>query len=95
MTLYEQYGGPPKQAFTSGMGCNFCSKTGYSGRTGIYEVMSVTDAVKEVLVAKGSPAAIRNAAMAEGMRSLQQEAVRLVTDDVTTLAEVSRSMYTL
>ena len=95
MALYEQYGGPPKRVFSHGGGCNLCSRTGYSGRTGIYEVMSVTDAVTEVLVAKGSPAAIREAAMAEGMRSLQQEAVRLVTEDVTTLAEVSRSMYTL
>ncbi|MDQ6946603.1 MAG: Flp pilus assembly complex ATPase component TadA [Actinomycetota bacterium] len=95
MALYEQCGGPPKRVFGHGEGCNLCSRTGYSGRTGIYEVMSVTDAVKEVLVAKGSPAAIRKAAMAEGMRSLQQEAVRLVTEDVTTLAEVSRSMYTL
>lgn len=95
LALYEQYGGPDKAIFTHGEGCNFCSKTGYSGRMGIYEVMSVSDAVKEVLLAKGSPSAIRAAAMAEGMRSLQQEAVRLVTEDVTTLAEVSRSMYTL
>ena len=95
MALYGQFGGGQKRVFTHGEGCNLCSKTGYSGRTGIYEVMAVTDGVKEVLVAKGSPAAIRDASMAEGMRSLQQEAVRLVTEDVTTLAEVSRSMYTL
>ena len=95
LALYDAFGGPPKDDFTHGEGCNFCSKTGYQSRTGVYEVMSVTDAVREILVDKGSPADIRKAALSEGMQSLQQEAIRLVAGDVTTLAEVARSMYTL
>jgi type IV pilus assembly protein PilB len=95
LALYEAHGGEPKARFTHGEGCNFCARTGYLSRIGVYEFMPVTDAVKEVLVERGSPAQIRAVAAAEGTRSLLGEAMRLVAEDVTTIAEVARSIYTV
>jgi type IV pilus assembly protein PilB len=95
LALYEAYGGRPKTEFTHGEGCFFCAKTGYQSRIGVYELLAVTDAIKQVLVDKGSLEKLRAAAVGGGMRTLHQEGMRLVADDVTTIAEVTRSIYTL
>jgi type IV pilus assembly protein PilB len=95
MAIYEALGGPPKTDFTHGEGCFFCSQTGYQSRIGVYELMAVTDAVKKVLIDKGTLEELRAAAVAGGMRTLHQEGTRLVASDVSTIAEISRSIYTL
>jgi type IV pilus assembly protein PilB len=95
LATYEAFGGPAKTEFTHGEGCYFCSQTGYQSRVGVYELLAVTDAIKQVLVDKGSLEDLRAAAVAGGMRTLHQEGVRLVANDVTTMAEVARSIYTL
>ncbi|MGH9190761.1 MAG: GspE/PulE family protein [Acidimicrobiales bacterium] len=95
MATYESLGGPPKTVFTRGEGCNFCSRTGYLGRIGVYEVLTVTDAIKEALVHKSTPNEIRDVAAGEGMRNLRQEATQLVDADITTIHEVSRIIYTI
>jgi type IV pilus assembly protein PilB len=85
----------PDHGFVRGRGCNFCAQTGFLDRTGVYELMPVTDAIRELVVARASHDEIRKAALAEGMHTLAQEAARLVESGVTTLNEVLRSIYVM
>ena len=84
---------PPADGFVRGAGCAFCSQTGYYDRVGVYELMSVSDSIREMIVDHAHQADVRKVAQAEGMRSLTEEAARLVAEGTTTLTEVLRSIY--
>jgi type IV pilus assembly protein PilB len=86
-------GNPPPGGFIRGHGCNFCSQTGFLERIGVYELMPVTERIRELIVDRAAHDDIRKAARIDGMRTLQEEAARLVEGGVTTLAEVLRSIY--
>jgi type IV pilus assembly protein PilB len=91
--LQAMGGEVPEAGFVRGAGCNFCAHTGYLERIGVYELMPVTDAIRELILDRASHDELRKVARVEGMRTLQEEAVRLVQDGVTNLAEVLRSIY--
>ncbi|WP_245665194.1 GspE/PulE family protein [Actinoplanes subtropicus] len=86
-------GRPPRGGFVRGAGCNFCARTGYLDRVGVYEMMPVTEAIRAHILASAGHDEIRQTARKEGMRTLQEEAARLVSDGVTTPAEILRSIY--
>jgi type IV pilus assembly protein PilB len=87
-------GGPePTEDFRHGVGCHFCAHTGYLERTGVYELLAVTDEVRELIVQRAPHDEMRKLALSQGMRTLQEQAVRLVRDGSTTAAEVMRSIY--
>jgi type IV pilus assembly protein PilB len=81
-----------KRAFVRGAGCNFCGHTGYFERVGIYEVMRATDEIKQLVVDHAPHETLRSLAVEQGMRTLHDQALRLVTEDQTTLAEVLRTV---
>ena len=81
--------------FVTGEGCNFCGHTGYYDRIGIYEVLAVTDEMKELIVTDAPHAELRALAIEQGMTTLRDQAMRLVTEDKTTIAEVLRTVYVL
>ena len=91
--LYRHFGGPPKDAFVRGTGCNFCRDTGFRERVGVYEVLAVTDEVGKVLLRGGSPREVREVALDQGMRTMATEAMSLVAAGVTTIDEVLRNVY--
>jgi type IV pilus assembly protein PilB len=95
LSFYTSIGGPEKDEFFHGEGCNFCSGTGYQERIGVYEVLRMTDAMRQLIVSEPSHGAMRELAIEEGMRPLRAEALRLVAEDVTTIAEILRSVYPL
>ena len=95
MAFYEDSGGPPKTEFFRGIGCNFCSDTGYQDRIGVYEVLEMTPEIRRLIVGWATQEELRNLAQKQGMRTLRTEAINLVEQDVTTVAEVIRSLYTL
>jgi type IV pilus assembly protein PilB len=96
LAFYRDIGGGTKKQFWMGEGCNLCSRTGYSDRIGVYELLRMTESLKEMLVNKRpSHEAMRLLAQSEGMRSLRQEACGLIDADITTIAEVVRCIYTL
>jgi type IV pilus assembly protein PilB len=78
-----------------GAGCNFCSHTGYFERVGVYEVLKVTDELRELVTGGAQHHDIRTLAIEQGMRSLRDQAARLVADGTTTIAEVLRTVYVL
>ncbi|MCA1710638.1 MAG: GspE/PulE family protein [Actinobacteria bacterium] len=96
LSFYKEVGGKvPARGFFHGLGCNFCNQTGYQDRIGVYELLRITDEMRQLIVANPSHDAMRELAMRQGMRTLRQEAVRLIGEEVTTIAEVIRSIYVL
>jgi general secretion pathway protein E len=69
-------------------GCTQCQKTGYQGRTGIYELMLVTDAVRALVLKNVDSPTIRRCAVEEGMDTLREDGARKVLEGVTTIEEV-------
>jgi type IV pilus assembly protein PilB len=95
-SFYENAGGAGNVEFYVGEGCNFCAQTGYSDRVGVYELLEVTPEMRELIVAPNpSHDQMRRLAIAQGMRSLRWEGIRLVDEGVTTVAEIVRTIYTL
>ena len=73
-----------------GVGCEKCNKTGYKGRVGLYEVMEVTEELRELVLVGASGLEIRRKAIDEGMITLRQSGLRKVKEGVTTIEEVVR-----
>ena len=95
LAFYERAGQTPKDVFMKGQGCVTCSQTGYTGRIGVYEVLRVTDEMRDLIVRNATLEEIRDLAIEQGMVPLRDQALRLVADDVTTVAEVMRTIYIL
>ena len=74
--------------FYYGEGCAECSKTGYRGRIGLFEMVIITDAIRELLNKKAPTLAIRQKALEQGMRSLRDDGLRAIFDGNTTIEEV-------
>jgi type II secretory ATPase GspE/PulE/Tfp pilus assembly ATPase PilB-like protein len=70
------------------VGCEHCSKTGFRGRIGIHELLPATSAVKQAIATNQTMAALRNLALADGMRTLKMDGIRRVIAGQTTLSEV-------
>jgi len=94
MAFYEQAGGRPKTTFWRGEGCYFCLGTGYRERIGVYELMKITPEIKRLIVGWATQEELQRMAVSQGMGTLLHEAIRLVEDDITPIAEVIRSIYT-
>jgi len=71
-------------------GCMRCSETGYRGRAGIYEVMTVTEEIRALIVARATAAEIGRMAVSQGMRTLREAGLAKVRTGETSLAEVAR-----
>ena len=81
--------------FSIGRGCNFCSRTGYRERVGVFELMRATDEIKRLLIAGATVEALRATARSEGMESLLDAGVAMIDTGVTTISEIMRSVYVL
>ena len=87
-------GTPPEMAETmrcyQGAGCSSCSGTGYKGRIALYEVMPMSDGLREVVLAGGSNSEIKRAAIEAGMDSLRRSGIDKISEGVTSIDEVLR-----
>jgi type IV pilus assembly protein PilB len=94
-TFYEELteGQGTKQHWYRGTGCNFCSNTGYRDRIGIYELLRVTPELKRLVVGWATQDELRRMAVSQGMRTLKDEAMALVENDITTVDEVVKTIY--
>lgn len=73
-----------------GRGCPACLSTGYRGRTGIFELMVMSESLRGRIMGTSDAGAIRRAAVEEGMRTLYQDGIRKAVEGVTTVEEVVR-----
>jgi type IV pilus assembly protein PilB len=79
--------------FYEGEGCIECSGTGFRGRTAIHELLELTDAVREMILAKRPSSEIRRAAREEGMHFLRESAIDRVKRGLTTLKEINKVTF--
>jgi type IV pilus assembly protein PilB len=73
-----------------GKGCDKCNNTGFKGRVGLYEVMEVTEELRELILVGASSLELRRKAVEEGMLTLRMSGLRKVKEGVTTVDEVVR-----
>lgn len=90
---YEKATGEKRTEFQYGVGCESCAYTGYLGRTGIFEILRITDAVRTLVVNGANSTEIRNKAIDEGMSTLMKDGMLKVQLGITTPSEVLRSAY--
>ena len=74
-------------------GCEACERTGYKGRIGIYEIMTVTPKLKSMIARNVAADELKEAAMTEGMHTLRQSAARKVLEGVTSVNEMIRTTF--
>jgi type IV pilus assembly protein PilB len=90
----EQAGFSPADAGVvtpmKGTGCSLCNFTGYKGRVGLYEVMEISEAMRELILVGASALELRRRAIENGMITLRQSGLRKVRDGLTTIEEVVR-----
>jgi type IV pilus assembly protein PilB len=72
------------------VGCSRCGGSGYKGRTGLYEVMVMTEETRDLTVERASADEIRKVAVSQGMRPLRADGFEKVKNGVTSIAEVAR-----
>ncbi|MFI5167700.1 MAG: type IV-A pilus assembly ATPase PilB [Thermoanaerobaculales bacterium] len=75
---------------SKGRGCDKCAATGYKGRVGLYEVMDMTDDMRELILSGATAVELRRKAIEEGMISLRQSGLQKIREGVTTVDEVVR-----
>ncbi len=73
-----------------GTGCEVCNQTGYKGRVGLYEVMEISDELRELILVGASGLELKRKAVEEGMITLRRSGLRKVMEGVTTIEEVAR-----
>jgi type IV pilus assembly protein PilB len=71
-------------------GCAICSDTGYKGRVGLFEVMEVTNEIKDHILAKSQPKDVKEVALRNGMVSLRMSGLAKIKEGVTSIEEVLR-----
>lgn len=95
LTVYEEEMGQPPTAFYKGKGCSLCAGTGYRGRTGLFEVLLISEEVRKMLLGNASAGDIKVQAFEEGMVSMKRDGMLKVTEGITSVSEVLRSVFSV
>jgi len=82
-----------KTTFYANVGCDACNHTGYRGRTAIHELLDLSDNIREMIVERRPGSEVRRAAVAEGLTSLRESALRKVFAGISTLHEINRVTF--
>lgn len=91
--LVEDWQGREEATLYRGAGCRYCHRTGYSGRSGIYEMMPMSGRIKQLLLERASPIRVMEAAVESGMTTLRQAGWLKVETGVTTIQEMNRVTF--
>ena len=93
--FYDESGGTPQEIFYHGTGLQLLQRHRLQGTHWRLWLLVMTPEIKRLIVGWATQEELHNLAMKQGMRTLRQEAVSLVAQGITTVAEVIRSVYTL
>ena len=80
----------PKVVPQRGKGCSRCGGTGYRGRVGVFEVMEISDRLRQMVMTNASVLELKQCAIDEGMDTLRQAGLRQVAAGLTTVEEIAR-----
>jgi len=92
---YQKEMGDERNEFLYGKGCNACANSGYRGRTGIFEILAISDELRTLLLREASASELHRQAIKEGMVTLMQDGMLKVKEDITTPSEVLRNAYSV
>ena len=92
---FEDELGVKQEQFVYGRGCNACAHTGYQGRTGVYEVMAMTDALRDLFMEDAQRDVLIRQAADDGMVPMRKDGMLKVQDGVTTPYEMVRVLFSL
>ena len=84
-----------REYFVYGSGCNLCAQTGYRGRTGVFEILTLSDSLRQLFLEGAPRDALWKQAIAEGMTPLRRDAMLKVKEGITTPYEVMRVLFSL
>lgn len=79
-----------KYKFYYGKGCGRCNNSGYKGRVGLFELLFITDDIRDMVTSDASVDDVRNYARSQGMTTLRESGLKLIFDGQTTIDEVVR-----
>ncbi len=92
--LFPNGNQPPSVTLYHGEGCKACKKSGYSGRMGIFEVLVITDELRELILQKAAPMSLRDKAReTQDMKSLREDGISKVLGGYTTVDELNRVTF--
>ena len=89
--MRQEFGDLVPEVVYRGRGCRQCQGSGFRGRTGIFELMPVTEEIRAMVIEHASAGQMRRKAVEQGMMSLREDGWRLVRDGKTTIEEVVRN----
>ncbi|MBI2867933.1 MAG: type II/IV secretion system protein, partial [Chloroflexi bacterium] len=92
---YQNEMGEVRNDFYVGRGCNMCSRSGYLGRIGVYEVLSITDPIRALINRNATAGEIRAEAIRNGMISMRRDGMTKARDGITTSADVLSRVYSI
>ena len=81
--------------FYKGAGCNLCANTGYRGRTGLFEILVMSEKIRRMLLGNASAGDIKAQALREGMITLKRDGMLKVTEGITSVSEVLSSVFSI
>ena len=82
-------------SFYGGAGCNLCANTGYRGRTGLFELLIMTEEIRRMLLSNTSASDIKAQALKEGMITMKRDGMIKVKEGITSVSEVMRSVFSI
>jgi general secretion pathway protein E len=92
---YERVMNEKKAKFAAGRGCNFCSRSGFMGRLGAFELLTVSDELRKMVMRGVTASELKEQAVNEGLVAMPQDGMQKVKDGLTTPGEVVRSVFTI
>lgn len=93
--IFAEEMGRTRERFNYGAGCNACAQTGYLGRTGVFEIMAMTDPIRQLFLEDAPRYKLSEQALKDGMTYLRQDGMKKVEAGITTPYEVMRVLFTL
>jgi general secretion pathway protein E len=94
-TVYEEELGERPEQLYYGVGCNFCANTGYAGRTGVFEVLVVSEALRSLLLRGASSGEMKAQAIKERMITMRRASMLKTQEGITTPSEVIRNVFSI
>jgi len=92
---YQQEMGEKKIEFAYGAGCSFCTHTGFLGRTGVFEMITITDEIRRLVNRKAGAMEVKEQGLKEGLVTMRRDGMLKVKEGVTTPKEVIRHVFTI
>lgn len=92
---YREAMGEELRSYFGGAGCNFCSQSGFRGRTGVFELLVINEATQQLFLDGASSFELKAEAERQGMTPMRQDGMMKVKEGVTTPGEVIRNVFSL